>query len=250
MHCPECTKGAKQKVYSAQTLPGSQALVTRSLMGVNIVIFAISILFLGATVVGAGPLFVDFGTYGFPIAEDFELWRILSGGFIHSGVLHIAFNMYLLWQLGQQLERVLGVRDYIAVYFTTLIAGSFGALLLTPLSPTGGASGAVFGLIGFTVLLYRSRNIGLFDTGLGFLIVINLLFSFRGGVSLGGHGGGFLAGLLLGVIYCGLNAGDGPLVPDPKRRFAVTIGIGAALFVLCYFAAATWSNPLFQTPLR
>ncbi len=248
VHCPECTKGTKQKVYTSSNMPGSQGRVTQALVGINVAIFVLTIFFLDATVVSAGSVFRDFGTYGFPIAENFELWRIFSGGFIHSGVIHIGFNMYLLWQLGLQLERVLGERDYLAVYFTTLIAGSLGALVLSPLSPTGGASGAVFGLIGFTVFVYRSRNIGLFDTGLGFLIVINVLFSFRGGVSLGGHGGGLLAGLLLGVIYFGMNPGDGPLIPESKKRFLITVSLGVVMFGLCYLAATTWMNPLFQTP--
>ena len=245
VHCPECTKGTKQKVYTANTLPGANATVSRALIGINVALFVISIVFLGATTTSAGEVFRDFGTWGPPIAEDVEIWRIISGGFLHSGVLHIAFNMYLLWQLGRPLERSLGERDFIAVYMVSLLGGSFGAVLLSPLSPTVGASGAVFGLIGAMVFQLRSRNVGLFDTGLGFLIVINILFSFRGGVSLGGHLGGFLIGALLGALYFGLNAGEGPIIKDAKMRLVATIVIGVVLFAATFAAAMTWQNPLF-----
>lgn len=245
-HCPECTSNNKQKVYNAQTLPGAQSIVTRALIGINVVIWVITLVALDANFNSAGNrVFGDFGTWGPPIAENFEVWRIISGGFLHSGAFHIGFNMYLLWQLGRQIERALGERDYIAVYLTSLIGGSLGALFLSPANPAVGASGAVFGLIGFTVLLYRSRGIGLFDTGLGFLILINIVFSFRGGVSLGGHLGGFLAGLLLGALYYGFNPGDGPLIGDSKLRLAVTIGAGVVMFGLSFLAATTWMNPIF-----
>ena len=245
-HCPECTSNNKQQVFNTNNLPGGRSIVTRALIGINTIIWIGTIAALGATVNSIGQeAAVDFGTWGPPIAEDFELWRIISGGFLHSGLFHIGFNMYLLWQLGQQLERSLGERDYIAVYFVSLIGGSLGALLLSPTSPTVGASGAVFGLIGFTVLFYRSRGIGLFDTGLGFLIVINIVFSFRGGVSLGGHLGGFLVGLALGALYYGLNVNDGPLIKDAKARFGITIVAGLVMFGLSFFAATTWMNPLF-----
>ena len=245
-HCPECTTQNKQKVYNTRNLPGGRSIVTRALVGINAAIWVLSIVALGATVNSIGiDAARDFGTWGPPIAEEFELWRVFSGGFLHSGLIHIGFNMYLLWQLGQQLERGLGERDYIAVYFVSLIGGSLGALLLSPTAPTVGASGAVFGLIGFTVLFFRSRGIGLFDTGLGFLIVINILFSFRGGVSLGGHLGGFLVGLALGVLYYGFNAGDQPLIKDSKARFGATIAAGIVMLGLSFVAASTWMNPLF-----
>ena len=75
--------------------------------------------------------------------------------------------------------------------------------------------------------------------------MINILFSFRGGVSLGGHLGGFAVGLALGALYYGLNANDGPLIKDAKARFGVTIVAGLVMFGLSFLAATTWMNPLF-----
>lgn len=246
VHCPECTKaGGTTKVLNTRNLPGAQGRITKTLVGINVLVFIFAIAALGSTTASAGAAGLDFGTWGPPIWRDNEWWRIISGGFLHSGLIHIGFNMYLLWQLGQQVERVTGEVKFGIVYFVSLIGGSFGAILLDPDIPVVGASGAVFGLIGFTVLLYRSRGIGLFDTGLGFLIVINVLLSFRGGVSLGGHGGGLIIGALLGVLFFGLNQGDKPILKSDKAQVAVSVAIGVALFVGTIFASSTYANPLF-----
>jgi membrane associated rhomboid family serine protease len=247
VHCPECTANKKQKVYTPSTLPGSQGLVTRALVGINVAIFVASILFLGSSLTGIGNQALrDFGTFGPFISEDGDWWRVISGGFLHSGLIHIGFNMYLLWQLGQQIERLIGPKSYVAVYLASLFGGSFGALLLDPDIPVVGASGAVFGLIGFTVLMYRSRGIGLFDTGLGFLIVINALYSLRGGVSLGGHGGGFVVGVILGVLFFGLNPGAEPILgSDTKKQVGASILVGIVFFLAALWAASTWMAPVF-----
>lgn len=239
VHCPECTKAAgTQKVYNTRNLPGGSGMVTKVFVGINVAIFVFAIAALGSTTTAAGPAGVNYGTWGPAIWQLNEWWRVISGGFLHSGFIHLGFNMYLLWQLGQQIERVVGPKLFGAIYFTSLFGGSFGAILLSPNSPVVGASGAVFGLIGYTVLLYRSRGIGLFDTGLGFLIVINVLFSFRGGVSLGGHGGGLFTGFLLGVLFYGYDVGLKPMIKGEKAQLAVSVVLSIALFAAAIFASS------------
>jgi membrane associated rhomboid family serine protease len=246
VHCPECVKDTKQRVYTANNLPGSQGIVTRGLVGINVALWFLSIAALGATFASAGGVGADYGTWGIAIAENNEWWRVVSGGFLHSGFIHIGFNMYLLWQLGQQLERILGEVRFGLVYMVSLLGGSFGALLLDPQIPVVGASGAVFGLIGLTVMAYRSRGIGLFDTGLGSLILINALLSFRSGVSLGGHLGGFVIGALLGVLWFGMNPGDGPVFGrDQRKPTVITAAVGAALFVGSVVVSGLWESPIF-----
>jgi len=245
VHCPECVQDTTQRVYTPQTMPGSRGLVTRTLVGVNVAIWIMSIVALGATVAGAGSVFADYGTWGQAIDVAGEWWRLVSGGFLHSGLIHIGFNMYLLWVLGQQLERVMGEVPFGLCYGVSLLGGSFGAVLLSPNSTAVGASGAVFGLIGMTVLLYRSRGIGLFDTGLGGLILINVLLSFRGGISLGGHLGGLVTGLVLGVIFFGVDHGGSPLGKNQKVHLGVAAVLGVILFLGGLWAATTWNQPLF-----
>lgn len=240
VHCPECTKAAgTQKVYNTRNLPGSNFVVTKVLVGINVLVyFAIA----GTA---SNQVANDFATWGPAIWENNEIWRIVSGGFLHASVIHIGFNMYLLWQLGRQIERVSGEVKFAAVYFVSLLGGSFGAILLDPDIPVVGASGAVFGLIGYMVFLLRSRGIGLFDTGLGFLIVINIVLSFRGGVSLGGHGGGLLIGFLLGALFYGLNQGDKPIIKSDKGQLGFAAVLGVVLFAAAYFVSSTWMMPLF-----
>lgn len=245
VHCPECVQGSTQQVYTPRTLPGSEGVVTKGLVGINVAIWILSIAALGSDVGGAGSVFGDYGTWGRAIDVNGEWWRLISGGFLHSGLIHIGFNMYLLWVLGQQLERVMGEGRYALGYGVSLLGGSFGAVLLSPNSTAVGASGAVFGLIGMTVLLYRSRGIGLFDTGLGGLIAINVLLSFRGGISLGGHLGGLLVGLVLGVIFFGVDGSGSPLGRKVKPQLAVAAVLGVLLFIGGLWAATTWSSPVF-----
>lgn len=126
-----------------------------------------------------------------------EYWRLLTGGFLHAGFLHIFFNMYLLLFLGRMLEPVLGSVKFAAIYFVSLLAGSCGALLVSPHTPTVGASGAVFGLMGAAALEMRSRGISIQESGLGFLIIVNLVLSFTlSNISWGGHVGGLIGGAL------------------------------------------------------
>ncbi len=133
--------------------------------------------------------------------EQGEWYRLVSGGFVHFGLLHIAMNMYLLFQLGRMLEPALGSTRFALVYFASLLGGSAGALLLTPDALTGGASGAVFGLMAAAVVGLRHRGVNPWRTGLGTTFIINIVFTLAiPGVSVGGHFGGALVGAACGAV--------------------------------------------------
>ena len=107
--------------------------------------------------------------------------------------------MYLLYLLGMMLEPAIGSVRFAAVYITALLAGSFGALLATA-SPSLGASGAVFGLMGAMVVELRARRLSVMESGIGGLIVINLILSFSiANISVGAHVGGLIGGALAGL---------------------------------------------------
>ena len=91
------------------------------------------------------------------VAMD-EWWRIVTGGFLHAGLLHLGMNMLVLWIIGAQLEKAIGPVRYACLYFTSLLAGALGVLLIDPTTPTVGASGAVFGLMGAALIYQRSRG--------------------------------------------------------------------------------------------
>ena len=244
VHCPECRKGNSQQVYTARNLPGQNFVVTTGLVAINVIVFVITIVFFGSTVNSISNEAVQYSTFG-PLIADGEFWRIFSGGFLHSGIFHVGFNMYLLWAFGRQLEKELGSVEFVLAYVVSLIGGSFGAMLLSPNTPVVGASGAVFGVVAMMVLFYRSRGIGLFDTSLGFLVLINVFFSFQGGVSLGGHAGGFAAGLIIGTLVFGFQPADPPLMEKGNARLMALVALGLVLIGATYAASLTYQNPLF-----
>jgi membrane associated rhomboid family serine protease len=135
------------------------------------------------------------------IAHQHEYWRIVSSGFLHDGVLHILVNMLSLYFVGSALEPAIGSVNFAAIYFASLLAGSFGALLFQPDIQTVGASGAIFGIFGALIVVARARGISIWQSGLGFWLLANLLFSvsFKG-ISIGGHLGGLIAGLIGGWL--------------------------------------------------
>jgi membrane associated rhomboid family serine protease len=198
MRCPECARQRTKVTTAAAIRTGEEPYVTYVLIAINVIAFV------GEMAGGAGlgfgraggTLYEKGALYG-PLVADGEYWRLITSGFLHAGFLHIAFNMYLLWWLGRLLEPALGHVRFAAIYFTALLAGSFGALLLAPNTFTIGASGAVFGLMGAAVVEFRRRGIGFLESGIGALILINLGLSFIvPGIAIGGHIGGLIGGVL------------------------------------------------------
>ena len=123
----------------------------------------------------------------------------MTSGFVHFGIIHLAFNMLLLFQLGQLLEPAIGRVRFGLLYFAALLGGSAGALLLQPNSLHGGASGAVFGLMGAAFVGMRNRGVNPFSTGLGATLMLNLVITFAiPGISIGGHIGGIVGGAIGG----------------------------------------------------
>jgi membrane associated rhomboid family serine protease len=137
--------------------------------------------------------------YRASIAEGHQYWRLLTSAFLHENFIHIGFNMYLLYLLGMMLEPAIGWLRFTTIYFTALFVGSFGVLFATN-APSLGASGAIFGLMGAAVVELRARGIGVMQSGIGGLIVINLILSFSlANISVGAHIGGLIGGALAGL---------------------------------------------------
>jgi len=195
MRCPECAK-QKTQVRTVSTMRGTTTQVTVVLIVINVIAFLAS----GQFSVGGSSstsIFDRGALFGPAIAIDDQYYRLVTGGFLHAGLLHIGFNMYLLYVLGQMLEPALGSVRFALIYTVSLLAGSFGALLLSWDSVTVGASGAVFGLMGAAFFEMRARGIDPMATGIGPLILLNIVLSFViSGISIGGHLGGLAGGAL------------------------------------------------------
>jgi membrane associated rhomboid family serine protease len=200
MRCPECSRD-RTKVRTARTLTG-RPVVTQALIAINVIAF-LAELAGGATLSsgGGGTVWNHGVLFGPSIHFDHEYWRLLTGGFLHAGLFHILVNMFSLYFVGMVLEPAVGRLNFAAIYIASLLAGSFGALLFQPDVPTIGASGAIFGIFGALIVVAYHRGIPIWQSGLGFVLVLNLLFSVTfSGISIGGHLGGLVAGLLCGEM--------------------------------------------------
>jgi membrane associated rhomboid family serine protease len=225
MRCPECSR-QKTKVMTTRNMR-VEPTVAYALIAINVVAF-LAELVTGANAasgLGGGSDIIRHGALSRPTVADGDYWQLITSGFLHAGFLHLAFNMYALYILGQILEPIAGHVRFALIYFVSLLAGSFGALILTKTGFTVGASGAVFGLMGAAILVLRHRGFDVMQSGLPFFLGINLLFSFTiSGISVGGHVGGLIGGALAAVAL--FSVGERFRVPRSVQYLAVTaIGV-------------------------
>lgn len=232
--CPDCVRqGAGTGHHPAASRPRTIAggavaadprLITKILLGINAAVFlamlANDALINDLTLLGQAPYYPYGPVQG--VAEG-QWYRLFTSMFLHEAVWHFAFNMLGLWWLGGPLEAVLGRARYLALYLISGLAG--GALtywLAAPNQPSLGASGAIFGLLGATVVLMRRLN---YDMRPVFMILaLNLVITFNpwGGIAWQAHVGGLVAGVLIGI---------GMVHAPRERRNLVQFGTCAAVLV-------------------
>lgn len=228
-HCPECTKSGAQKIVRPGQLT-TRPIVTQVLIALIVAVFAAGI---GPGLRTKDSFIIDGGLVGSAVnpftgsligVANGEWWRLVTSGFLHANLIHVGFNMFVLYRLGQLLEPVLGRARFVLAYFVAMLGGSLGVMLLDPNHYTVGASGAVFGLMGVAVAVCRARGINVMDTGLGPMIMLNLVFTFAiPGISIGGHVGGLIVGFLAGSILT--NVGERYL-KDPSLIIGAVVALG------------------------
>jgi membrane associated rhomboid family serine protease len=202
-HCVECVKAAKPPAaVRARRWGATRSFpVTKAIIVVNVAVF-VYLIAKDPNVLGGSQITQaqqDLGLNRIFIADG-QIYRLLTAGFLHFGLIHIAFNMLALWNLGQMLEPITGPVEYGLFYLASLLAGSAGVLVLGGAGLTGGASGAVFGLFGAAAVALRQRGINPFRTSIGTVLILNLVLTFSiPGISIGGHVGGLIGGALCGM---------------------------------------------------
>jgi len=226
MRCPECARERTQ-VRHLGTLAREPTL-TYALIGLNVLV-ALAVFLSGASATSfRGGSLLDLGAVSRETVAQGEVWRLVTAGFLHAGLVHLAFNMLALYVLGGLLEPAVGKLRFALIYFVSLLAGSFGALLLQPVGQTVGASGAVFGLMGAAIVVMRSRGINLMESGLGLWLGLNLLITFLvPGISIGGHVGGLVGGTLAALLL--FEVGERVRVPAIVPAAAVALLGGLAV---------------------
>src|ERR687888_472709 len=187
-------KGARRSAFE-----GTGALVTKALIGANVLVYVITAAQGAGLNSPGGSLFAKWELFG-PAVANGDWWRLITAAFLHANLIHIGFNMYFLWFAGAPVEAALGRGRFLLVYFVSGLAGSAGALLADPTQATVGASGAIFGILGAALIFERQANYVLGGSALG-LIVINLILSFvLSNISIGGHIGGLIGGILCTLV--------------------------------------------------
>jgi len=132
-----------------------------------------------------------------------EYWRLLSATFLHGGVDHLVGNAIALYILGMVCEHAFGRSQFVLLYVVSALAGSLVSVLTSP-GPSVGASGAIFGLQGAAIVLFRSHRDRLLlrDRRVGVVLVVWAIYTIVGGlmtplIDNGAHVGGALGGTLV-----------------------------------------------------
>lgn len=239
MRCPECSR-EKTRVVSGPDTAVRGYPATKVLIALCVVAYLLEIASgTGGISPGSSSALSDFGLRGIFVADG-EWYRLITSGFLHVSIFHIAFNMVALYFLGRILEPSIGTPRFLAIYFASMLAGSFGALLVSgSLVNTVGASGAVFGIFGATFVIARGRGLDHIAREIGVILGINLLLTFTvAGISIGGHLGGLAGGVLCGLMVI---AGErGRLGSAPA---AVEYGTFAVIAIVSAVGAISVSEP-------
>ena len=251
MRCPECAR-QRTRVRDPRGVAGrADAPATYVLIGLCVAAFVAEIvsgadlLGGGATgsVVADGGLFASLiGVAGEPVGvAEGELYRVVTAAFLHSGILHLGLNMLALYVLGTLLEPAIGTARFVGIYAVSVLAGSFGALLLDPDQLTVGASGGIFGLMAAAFLIARHRGLDELASQVGLFVVLNLVFTFSiPNISIGGHLGGLVGGGLAALL---INAFDRRTSGSPRAIEAIGLLALCALAVAASIAAAESGAP-------
>nr|WP_299569657.1 rhomboid family intramembrane serine protease [uncultured Williamsia sp.] len=194
-HCVDCVRESRGATPRAITIGTSTPRATFALIAVNVLVFVLT----AAQAHGLGNvnpsdsrIFYDGVLFG-PFVGQGEVWRIVTSGFLHYSLIHIALNMFTLYILGRELESALGTARFVGIYVVALLGGSAAVLAFTPTAAAAGASGAIYGVMGgLLVAVIRAKMPPGQIIG---LIVINIVISVTiPNISLWAHLGGLVFG--------------------------------------------------------
>ncbi len=197
--CPECIAAGAKTTRAPRTVAGGRVAATEGRVTLTIAALIVAAFVLQYAVPGFENRFTEFN---FAIAQG-EWWRLVTAMFLHVGLLHIAFNLYVLYIVGVPVEQALGRWRYIALYRLSGLGGAAASYALTgPFTAGEGASGAIFGL--FAAWWVITRRAGGDTRSVTLLIGLNLVLSFViPGIGYWAHLGGLATGavLALGFAY-------------------------------------------------
>ncbi|NFG25358.1 rhomboid family intramembrane serine protease [Clostridium botulinum] len=177
---------------------------TLILIAINVIVFLLTVFISRSILTIDTNVLLNFGAKYNPLIYQGEVWRLVTCAFLHVGITHLLFNMYALYILGPQVEKIFGIKKYLIIYFVSAITSSSLGVALNKNTISVGASGAIFGLLG-AILVFsikqRHKIEKEYILNLIGVIILNLLIGFNiSNIDNLGHIGGFLGGIIMARI--------------------------------------------------
>jgi len=188
--CPSCASDSTPVIKGINRnrfIPRQKNTQVTKFLSISLLVVYVFQFLLGDVLIANFALFAPSVTNG-------QWWLLITAGFLHGSIIHLLFNVYILWILGSQLENIVGKTNFIIIYFGSLLGGSLASYLFSPFgSYSIGASGAIFGLMGAMLVVGRKRNLDI--SQITTLVVINVVIGFvSAGIDWRAHLGGLAAG--------------------------------------------------------
>jgi membrane associated rhomboid family serine protease/TPR repeat protein len=229
---------------------GTQSVVTAALVAANIVWFLFVASQGGGSVVPRPGVIIHWGSNYGPLTLNGEWWRLFTCMFVHFGLLHLVFNMWVLWSMGRVTERMFGSLHYALLYVFAGLCGSMASLWWHPNVNSAGASGAIFGLLGGLLAFVLNPATGVPPTivasqrrSIVVFVAYNLIGGFtHQGIDNAAHLGGLVGGFLIGWMLA--RPLDVTAREQAESRFLLAGALGlAALSVLGWHLAHQPHSP-------
>jgi len=191
--CPSCasdTTPVIKGINRNRFIPSQKNTQVTKFLSISLLVVYVFQFLLGDVLIANFALFAPSVTNG-------QWWSLITAGFLHGSIIHLLFNVYILWVLGSQLENIVGKVKFIIIYFGSLLGGSLASYLFSPFgSYSIGASGAIFGLMGAMLVVGRKRNLDI--SQITTLVVINVVIGFvLSGIDWRAHLGGLAVGAFI-----------------------------------------------------
>jgi membrane associated rhomboid family serine protease len=191
--CPSCasdTTPVIKGINRNRFIPSQKNTQVTKFLSICLIVVYVFQFLLGDILIANFALFASSVTNG-------QWWLLFTAGFLHGSIIHLLFNVYILWVIGSQLESIVGKTKFIIIYFGSLLGGSLASYLFSPFgSYSIGASGAIFGLMGAMLVFGRKRNLDI--SQITTLVVINVVIGFvLSGIDWRAHLGGLAAGAFI-----------------------------------------------------
>ena len=191
--CPSCASDSTPVIKGINRnrfIPSQKNTQVTKFLSISLLVVYVFQFLLGDVLIANFALFA-------PSVANGKWWLLITAGFLHGSIIHLLFNVYILWVIGSQLESIVGNVKFIIIYFISLLGGSVASYLFSPFgSYSIGASGAIFGLMGAMLVVGRKRNLDI--SQITTLVAINVVIGFvLSGIDWRAHLGGLAAGAFI-----------------------------------------------------